>query len=455
MDATAAMTAQPTLSWSPDDPAFWQARGKLVAHRNLWISVPNLLVAFAVWTLWSGIVVMLPAAGFAFSSTQLFLLVGMPGLSGAALRVLYGLAATRVEGRRLTVIATLALLIPALSIGIAVQHPQTPYALMLALAALCGLGGASFASSMTSLTLLFPRWELGSALSLNSGLGNLGMSLAQFLTPIVITLSIFGILAGAPLSVEVRGEPQSLWLQNAGFLWVPAILLCALLARFGMHEVPLPRQERAGERIYDQQRYWVLSLLYLGTFGSFLGFTAAVPLFMHTQFPAVDVLQYVFLGPLMGALARPLGGWLADRHGGGRVTLLCFAAMAAGVLLGLGFLPGDQAPGNFWGLMLAFMVLFVAAGLGSGSMFRIVPEMIEGDRRNPMRGRTLGDAGRVIGLVSAVGALGGFGVPLLLALALSASGSVRGSLLMFVFFYLGCMLLTWWCHVRERAGSCW
>jgi MFS transporter, NNP family, nitrate/nitrite transporter len=449
------MTAQPTLRWSPDDPAFWQARGKLVAHRNLWIAVPNLLVAFAVWTLWSVVVVMLPAAGFAFSTTQLFLLVALPGLSGAALRVVYGLAAARVEGRRLTVIATLALLIPAMAIGIAVQHPQTPYPVMLVLAALCGLGGASFASSMTSLTLLFPRWELGSALSLNSGLGNLGVSLAQFLIPIVITLSIFGVLAGVPLQVEVRGEPQSLWLQNAGFIWVPAILLCALLARFGMHEVPLPRQDEAGERIYAQQRYWVLSLLYLGTFGSFLGFTAAVPLFMHMQFPAVDVLQYVFLGPLMGALARPLGGWLADRHGGGLVTLLCFAAMAAGVLLGLGFLPGDQAPGNFWGLMLAFTVLFVAAGLGSGSMFHIVPGMIASERPERRPGRTLGEAGQAIGLVSAVGALGGFGVPLLLALALSASGGVRGALLMFVLFYLGCMLLTWRCHVRARAGSRW
>jgi MFS transporter, NNP family, nitrate/nitrite transporter len=176
---------------------------------------------------------------------------------------------------------------------------------------------------------------------------------------------------------------------------------------------------------------------------------------MHLQFPAVDVLQYVFLGPLMGALARPLGGWLADRHGGGLVTLLCFAAMAAGVLLGLGFLPGDQAPGNFWGLMLAFTVLFVAAGLGSGSMFHIVPGMIESERPERRPGRTLGEAGQAIGLVSAVGALGGFGVPLLLALALSASGGVRGALLMFVFFYLGCMLLTWWCHVRARAGSRW
>ena len=447
------MPAQPTLSWSPDDPAFWQARGKLVAHRNLWISVSNLLVAFAVWTLWSVVVVMLPAAGFAFSTTQLFLLAAMPGLSGAVLRVVYGLAAARVEGRRLTVIATLALLVPAIGLGLAVQYPQTPYVVMLALAALCGFGGASFASSMTSLTLLFPRWELGSALGLNSGMGNLGVSMAQFLVPIVITLAVFGALAGAPQTAELRGEEYPLWLQNAGFIWVPVILLCALLARFGMYQVPVFDAGDTGESVYGQRRYWMASLLYLGTFGSFIGFTAAFPLFAHTQFPEVDVLQYVFLGPLVGALARPLGGSLADRFGGGAVTFWCFALMAVAVLAALGFLPGAQSAGHFWGLLIAFMVLFAATGLGSGSMFRIVPDLIEDERPEPLPRRSVREAGQVIGLVSAVGALGGFGVPMLLALALATSGGVRGALLMFVGFYLSCMVLTWWYYVRARSDS--
>lgn len=447
------MTTQPTLSWAPDDPAFWQARGKLVAHRNLWISVPNLLLAFSVWTLWSVVVVMLPAVGFAFSTTQLFLLAAIPGLSGALLRVVYGLAAARVEGRRLTVMATLVLLVPAIGLGLAVQDPQTPYAVMLLLAALSGFGGGSFASSMTSLTILFPRWELGSALGLNSGMGSLGVSVAQFLIPVVITLAVFGALVGAPQTVQLRGDDYPLWLQNAGFIWVPVILLCALLAHFGMHQVSVADRDDAGESVYRQRRYWMASLLYLGTFGSYIGFTAAFPLFAHTQFPEVDVLQYVFLGPLVGALARPLGGSLADRFGGGTVTCWCFALLALAVLAALGFLPGAQSAGHFWGLLIAFMVLFAATGLGSGSMFRIVPDLIEGERPEPLPRRSVREAGQVIGLVSAVGALGGFAVPMLLALALATSGGVRGALAMFVGFYLFCMVLTWWCHVRTRPDS--
>ncbi|AHE98247.1 MFS transporter [Thioalkalivibrio paradoxus] len=450
------MNARAIPPWAPDDPAFWQARGKLVAHRNLWIAVPNLLVAFAVWMLWSVVVVMLPAAGFPFSTTQLFLLVAMPGLSGALLRVVYGLAATRVEGRRLTLVTTLVLLLPAVGLGLAVQHPQTPYPLMLVLAALCGLGAGSFASSMTSLTLLFPRWELGSALGLNSGMGNLGVSMAQFLVPIVIAWSVFGALAGPPQAVELRGDWHPLWLQNAGFIWVPVILLCALFARFGMHEVPFPKaRETDAPPVYAQRRYWVLSLMYLGTFGSFIGFTAAFPLFAHTQFPQVDVLQYAFLGPLLGALARPLGGWLADRYGGGPVTFCAFAVMGASVLASLGFLPGPDADGRFWGLMATFMVLFMAAGLGSGSMFRIVPELIEGDQPEPAPRRSIRESGQVIGLVSAIGALGAFAVPVVLALALAAWGAVGPALLMFVLFYLVCMAATWWCHVRTRSDPDW
>ena len=453
---SAAMVTQPaSLNWAPDDPLVWETWGKRLAHRNLWISVPSLLVAFAVWTLWSGVVVLLPAAGFAFSATELFVLVAVPGLTGAAFRVVYGYVAARIEGRRLTVLSTLALLVPVLGMGFALQQPQTPFAVMLALAAFCGLGGGSFASSMTSIAQWFPRRELASALSLNSGLGNLGMSLAQFLVPIVVTLSIFGLLAGAPVTVEIWGEPHALWLQNVGFIWVPVILLCALLARVGMHEIPLPSGRESFEQVYAQRRYWVLSLLYLGTFGSFLGFTVAFPLFVHLQFPAVDVLQYVFLGPLLGALVRPLGGWLAERHGGGRVTLASFAAMAAAILVAMLFLPGAESDGSFWSLMAAFMVLFVATGLGSGSMFHIVPDMIEGEGPESQPRRTPNETGQVIGLVSAAGALGGFGIPLLLALALATAGAVHGALLTFVLFYLGCMVLTWWCHVRQRAGASW
>lgn len=445
------MTAQPALSWSPDDPAFWQTRGKRVAHRNLWISVPNLLVAFAVWTIWSVVVVTLPSAGFHLSPTHLFLLVAVPGLSGALLRLVYGLVAPRVEARRFTVFSTLILLLPAIGIGIAVQHPETPYGMLLLLAALCGFGGGSFASSMTFLSVLFPRWEVGNALSLNSGLGNLGVSLALFLVPMVIALPLFGAWSGGPQTLQWLGEPHPMWLQNAGFVWVPPILLCALLAQYGMYPVPTRRTSARSEHIFAQRRYWVLSLLYLGTFGSFIGYTAAFPLLLAIQFPEVDVLQYVFLGPLLGALARPLGGWLADRHGGGRVTLFAFVTMALALLLCLAFLPSPAQTGSFSGVMFAFVLLFAATGLGSGSMFFMVPGLDNRDTPVPLARRSVRVAGQAVGMISAVGALGAVAVPMVLALALIVSGGVHVAFMVFLLFYLGCMALTWCCDVRIRT----
>lgn len=447
------MTVGAMTSWSPDDPAFWQARGRRVAHRNLWIAAPNLLVAFAVWTLWSVVVVTLPKTGFPLSPLQLFGLVAAPGFAGAVLRLVYGLIAARVPARSFTVASTLALLLPALGIGIAVRDPGTPYAVMLGLAALCGLGGASFASSMTHLSVLFPRGEVGSALSLNSGLGSLGLSLAQFLVPIVITLSLFGALADGPQAMAMHGELHPVWLQNAGFVWIPLIVLCALLARFGMYELPLQRRTVAEEHIFTQRRYWMLSFLYLGTFGSLIGYTAAFPLFASIQFPDVDVLQYVFLAPLLGALARPLGGWLANRHGGGQVTVASFALMVVSALACLAFLPSGQSMGSFWGVLAAFSLLFFAAGLGSGSMFFLVPDLDNREAPVSLARRNVRVVGRAIGMISAVGALGGVVIPMLLALTLTALGGVQGAFLVFVLFYLLCMVCTWWCHVRERAHA--
>jgi NNP family nitrate/nitrite transporter-like MFS transporter len=345
----------------------------------------------------------------------------------------------------------LILLLPAIGIGIAVQYPETPYGMLLLLAALCGFGGASFASSMTFLSVLFPRWEVGNALSLNSGLGNLGVSLALFLVPIVITLSLFGAWSGDPQTVHWLGESHPMWLQNAGFVWIPLILLCALLARYGMYMVPMPKTPSRGARIFAQRQYWVLALLYLGTFGSFIGFTAAFPLLLAIQFRGVDVLQYVFLGPLLGALARPLGGWLADRHGGGRVTLFAFVTMAVALLLCLASLPSPAQTGSFPGVMIAFALLFAATGMGSGSMFFMVPGLDNRDTPVPLARRSVRVVGQAVGMVSAVGALGAVAVPMVLALALAVSGGVHAAFLVFLLFYLGCMVLTRCCDVRMRA----
>ena len=279
------------------------------------------------------------------------------------------------------------------------------------------------------------------------------MSLALFLVPIVVTLSLFGAWSGGPQTVQWLGEPHPMWLQNAGFVWVPLILLCALLARYGMYPVPVPKTPARGERIYAQRQYWVLSLLYLGTFGSFIGYAAAFPLLLATQFPGVDVLQFAFLGPLLGALARPLGGWLADRHGGGRVTLFAFVTMALALLLCMAFLPSPAQTGSFPGVMFAFVLLFAATGMGSGSMFFMVPGLDNRDTPVPLARRNVRVAGQAVGMVSAVGALGAVAVPLVLALALTVSGGVHAAFMIFLLFYLGCMVLTRCCDVRMRTEA--
>ena len=229
-------TAMPrTLEdWRPEDPAFWESKGRRIARRNLWISVPALLLAFSVWMVWSVVVARLPAIGFDFTSGQLFWLAALPGLSGATLRIFYSFMVPIFGGRLWTTISTASLLIPAIGIGYAVQNPETPFLIFLVLALLCGFGGGNFASSMANISFFFPKAEKGNALALNAGLGNLGVSVMQFLVPLVIVAGVFGTLGGAPQTMSGGGQ---LWMQNAGFIWVPFIIAATVAAWIGMNDI--------------------------------------------------------------------------------------------------------------------------------------------------------------------------------------------------------------------------
>ncbi|MDP2229150.1 MAG: MFS transporter, partial [Moraxellaceae bacterium] len=229
-----ALTRPPITDWRPEDPVFWEAAGRKLARRNLWISTSCLLLAFAVWMVWSVVVAKLPAAGFQFTPDQLFWLAALPGLSGATLRIFYSFVVPLFGGRLWTAISTASLLIPAFGIGYAVQNPETPYLIFIVLALLCGFGGGNFASSMANISFFFPKAEKGSALAINAGLGNLGVSLMQFVVPLAITVAVFGVLGGEPQTV---GEGSQLWVQNAGFLWIPFILVGTVLAWFGMDDL--------------------------------------------------------------------------------------------------------------------------------------------------------------------------------------------------------------------------
>src|SRR3990167_7688040 len=209
--------------WRPEDPHFWSQTGKAIANRNLWISVPNLLLAFSIWMVWSMVVAKLKLVGFTFTTDQLFWLTALPALSGATLRIFYSFLVPILGGRLWTTISTLSLLIPAIGIGLAVQNPQTPYWGFVALALGCGLGGGNFASSMANISFFFPKSGKGNALAINAGFGNLGVSVMQFVVPLVVTLGAFAPVVGGPQVAVEKGVETNVWLQNAGFVWVPFI----------------------------------------------------------------------------------------------------------------------------------------------------------------------------------------------------------------------------------------
>ena len=271
------------IDWRPEDPQFWAARGRAIATRNLWISIPNLLLAFSVWMVWSVVVARLPAIGFAFDTNQLFWLAAMPGLSGATLRIFYSFVIPIFGGRLWTTLSSLSLLLPAIGAGYAVQNPETSYTTFLILAVLCGFGGGNFATSMANIAYFYPKATKGNALALNAGLGNLGVSVMQFVVPMVITMGVFGAIGGEPQVLQNGGQ---LWLQNAGFIWVPFILVSAILAWFGMNDIAEAKAS-IGEQMSILGRFhnWVMCILYTGTFGSFIGYSAGFPLLIRTQFP--------------------------------------------------------------------------------------------------------------------------------------------------------------------------
>jgi NNP family nitrate/nitrite transporter-like MFS transporter len=452
--------------WRPENKEFWTTTGRRIARRNLLLSIPALLLSFAVWMVWSVVVAKLPSIGFTYSTSQLFWLAAIPGLSGATLRIFYSFMVPVFGGRLWTTLTTWSLMIPALGIGMAVQNPATPYWLFLALALLCGFGGGNFASSMSNISFFFPKAEKGNALALNAGLGNLGVSVVQFVVPLAITVGIFGWLGGEPQKAMEAGRETSLWLQNAGFVFVPFIAASAFAAWFGMNDIASARASFAEQAvIFERKHNWVMCWLYTGTFGSFIGYSAGFPLLARTQFPEVNALAYAFLGPLVGAVSRSLTGWVSDKYGGGRVTFWVFLGMAAGVLGVLYFLSTGSWPGFF----AMFLFLFFVSGVGNASTFQMIPAIMrkEMDRLMPatdvearMR-QSDKESAAIIGFTSAIAAYGAFFIPMSYGQSITWSGGPQAALWGFLVFYLTCIAATWWFYTRpggllydiERGGA--
>ena len=465
MSATPASRRQGRLLtlWAPEDKSFWEREGEAIAKLNLWISVPALFLAFAIWQVWSVVAVSLPGLGFKYSTNQLFWLAAAPALSGATLRIFYSFMVPLVGGRRWTAISTASLLIPAIGIGFAVQDNTTAYPTMLILALLCGLGGGNFSSSMANISFFFPKERKGSALGVNAGLGNLGVSVVQFLSPLVVTAGIFGIFGGEGQTIVKNGQTVQVWTQNAAFIWVPWIALTALAAWFGMNDIADAKASFAAQAaIFKRKHNWLMCVLYLGTFGSFIGYAAGFPLLIKSQFPNINPLAYAWLGPLVGAVIRPFGGWLADKLGGARVTLWNFIVMAIAVMGVTVFLPSAGNEGQFSGFFVCFLVLFLTTGIGNGSTFRMIPvifltEALRGvDKHDPAavaqankEGNTLGAA--TLGFTAAMAAYGGFFIPKSYGSSIALTGTPNAALWCFAVFYAVCIVVTWWYYARKNA----
>lgn len=454
-----ALSAKTLEDWRPEDPLFWAKTGRAVARRNLFISIPCLLLSFAVWMVWSVVVAKLPAVGFKFTTDQLFWLAALPGLSGATLRIFYSFMPPIFGGRLWTTVATWSLILPAVGIGYAVRDVSTPYFIFLMLALLCGFGGGNFASSMANISFFFPKAEKGNALALNAGLGNLGVSVVQFVIPLAITAGVFGAIGGEPLTAVEAGKTTQLWLQNAGFIFVPFIAASAIAAWFGMNDIAAMKASFAEQAVIFRRRHnWIMCWLYTGTFGSFIGYSAAFPLVTKTQFPEVNALQLAFLGPLVGALSRSLTGWVADRFGGGRVTLWVFVLMMAGVggvLFGL-------SQHSFAIFFSSFLVLFFATGVGNASTFQMIPAIMRKEMRRLEPGlsgpeqmkQAEKESAAIIGFTSAVAAYGAFFIPKAYGTSIAMSGGIEAALYGFLGFYVICVLVTWGVYTR-RGGLLW
>jgi NNP family nitrate/nitrite transporter-like MFS transporter len=441
--------------WNPEDETFWQRTGKKIARRNLIWSILAENIGFSVWLVWSVVAANLPKAGFHYTTEQLFALVALPGLIGALIRFPYTFAVPKFGGRNWTIVSALLLLIPTLSLAALVGRPETPFWLMATAAATAGLGGGNFASSMANISFFYPDREKGFALGLNAAGGNIGVSNVQFLVPFVITMAGAGACLG--------DASKCVYLANAGLMWIPLIAISAFGAWAYMDNLTSAKSNfRDQVAVAKKKHTWVMSWLYVGTFGSFVGYSAAFPLLLKTQFPGAPG-NLAFLGALVGSIARPLGGKLADRVGGARVTVWNFVAMAAatvGVLWALRI-------GSFPAFLTMFLMLFVTTGVGNGATFRMIPAIFRTERMKDAvtdaektNALTLArrDGAAVIGFASAIGALGGYFIPRGFGASIKATGGPSTALAFFLVFYGTCIALTWWHYLRttflvERAPS--
>jgi MFS transporter, NNP family, nitrate/nitrite transporter len=433
--------------WEVENPEFWAGTGSRIAWRTLWITTASLLLSFATWFMMSAVVVRLPAIGFNFSTMELFWLAAMPGLAGGSLRIVHTFLIPLYGTRNVITVSTFIKLLPVIGIGLAVLDPASPWWLFMLLAFLAGFGGGDFSSYMPSTSLFFPKRLQGTALGIQAGIGNFGVSIAQFVTPWIIGFAAFGALAGEPQTMLKGGVESSVWLQNAAFVYAPLLLLMTVLAWVSLRRVPVRASFREQMDIFRNKHTWFCTITYVMTFGSFSGLSAAFPLMIRTlygDFPeAPDPLTYAFLGPLVGSVVRVIFGPVADRIGGGILThfvgigllLLALIMVFSGVLTPSSY---DSFP-LFVTLML---IMFLLSGIGNASTFRQYPVIFAHSPRQ---------AAGVIGWTAAIAAYGPFIFSLMIGWSISSTGSAILFFIGIAMYYLAATAINWWYYTRKGA----
>ncbi|MEU9128591.1 nitrate/nitrite transporter [Kitasatospora sp. NPDC048540] len=427
--------------WEPESTEFWEESGRRIANRNLILSILSEHIGFSIWSLWS-VMVLFMGKGYHIDPAGKFFLVAMPTLVGAFVRIPYTVAVARFGGRNWTVVSALLLLLPTLAAAY-VMHPGTSYATFLLVAALTGLGGGNFASSMTNINAFFPLRRKGWALGLNAGGGNIGVPVIQLVALAVITW------AGAGHPRLVLG------------IYLPLIIVAATCAALGMDNLaPMRGDSGALAAVVREKHTWLMSVLYIGTFGSFIGFSFAFGLVLQNQFgrTPLQAAQLTFIGPLLGSLIRPLGGRLADRWGGARITFWNFAAMAAAT----GLVTYASAERSLPVFLTGFIALFVFAGIGNGSTYKMIPGIFEAEARNRIAAgadpelaaaRSRRMSGAAIGVIGAVGALGGLLINLAFRQSFLTVGTGTPAFLSFLAAYAVCAALTRTVYLRRPRGA--
>lgn len=404
--------------WEPENHVFWETTGKRLAWRTLWITTYSLLLSFSVWFMVSAIVVKLPGVGFKFTSTQLFWLTAMPGLAGGTLRIIWTFLPPILGTRHLVTLSTALLLIPVLGWSYAIQNPSTPYGMLLLLAFLAGIGGGNFSGFMPSTSYFFPKRLQGTALGIQAGIGNFGVSVVQFLTPWVVGFALFasGIVnLGNPQSFTTEnGLSSPIWLHNAALVWTLFILVGVVLAWALLKSVPVRANFREQFDIFRDKHTWVMTSLYIATFGSFSGFSAVFALLIRQLYGkfegAPDPLAFAYLGPLVGSLLRVAFGPLADKVGGAKLTQLSTLGMLVSAV-GLSFFVNPASLSQFPYFVGFMLMLFFFAGIGNASTFKQMP-MIFDPRK----------AGGVIGWTAAIAAYGPFVFSVIIAAIIARAG---------------------------------